>query len=161
MAALSRGRSRFSGPISPALRPRGRLRLWPLRVRGRPAAGSCRRDSPDLIFVRARASPIVRTRNPIRSFWWAKTCSTVARTDDFRAFPRAMWRGIGRPGGLFRWMCDTRPRCCSACNFDPQYQATSIAYRADRRATHAPNNTFMTYGTRMPVAAFWLGKGSQ
>ena len=31
--------------------------------------------------------------------------------------------------------------CCSACNFDPQYQATSIAYRADRRATHAPNNT--------------------
>ena len=30
--------------------------------------------------------------------------------------------------------------CCSACNFDPQYQATSIAYRADRRATHAPNN---------------------
>ena len=32
-------------------------------------------------------------------------------------------------------------RCCSACNFDPQYQATSMAYRADRRATHAPNNT--------------------
>ena len=31
--------------------------------------------------------------------------------------------------------------CCSACNFDPQYQATSITYRADRRATHAPNNT--------------------
>ena len=31
--------------------------------------------------------------------------------------------------------------CCSACNSDPQYQATSIAYRADRRATHAPNNT--------------------
>ena len=31
--------------------------------------------------------------------------------------------------------------CCSACNCDPQYQATSIAYRADRRATHAPNNT--------------------
>ena len=31
--------------------------------------------------------------------------------------------------------------CCSACNFDPQYQATSIAYRADRRAIHAPNNT--------------------
>ena len=31
-------------------------------------------------------------------------------------------------------------RCCSACNFDPQYQATSMAYRADRRATHAPNN---------------------
>ena len=23
----------------------------------------------------------------------------------------------------------------------PQYQATSITYRADRRATHAPNNT--------------------
>ena len=23
----------------------------------------------------------------------------------------------------------------------PQYHATSIAYRADRRATHAPNNT--------------------
>ena len=31
--------------------------------------------------------------------------------------------------------------CCSACNFDPQYQATSIAYRADRRATHAPDNS--------------------
>ena len=30
--------------------------------------------------------------------------------------------------------------CCSACNFDPLYLATSIAYRADRRATHAPNN---------------------
>ena len=30
--------------------------------------------------------------------------------------------------------------CCLAFNFDPQYQATSIAYRADRRATHAPNN---------------------
>ena len=30
--------------------------------------------------------------------------------------------------------------CCSACNFDPQYHATSIAYRADRRATHAPSN---------------------
>ena len=30
--------------------------------------------------------------------------------------------------------------CCSACNFDLQYQATSIAYRADRRATQAPNN---------------------
>ena len=41
-------------------------------------------------------------------------------------------------GGLMpfvRWVC------CSACNFDPQYQATSIAYRADRRATHAPNNS--------------------
>ena len=34
-----------------------------------------------------------------------------------------------------------RIECCSACNFDPQYQATSIAYRADRRATHAPNNS--------------------
>ena len=31
-------------------------------------------------------------------------------------------------------------RCCSACNCDPQYHAISIAYRADRRATHAPNN---------------------
>ena len=31
--------------------------------------------------------------------------------------------------------------CCSACNFYPQYQAISIAYRADRRATHAPNNS--------------------
>ena len=31
--------------------------------------------------------------------------------------------------------------CCSACNFDPQYQATSIAYRADRRATNAPDNS--------------------
>ena len=38
-----------------------------------------------------------------------------------------------------------RIECCSACNLatgdDPQYQATSIAYRADRRATHAPNNS--------------------
>ena len=33
-----------------------------------------------------------------------------------------------------------KSECCSACNFDPQYQATSIAYRADRRATHAPDN---------------------
>ena len=32
---------------------------------------------------------------------------------------------------------------CSACNFDPQYQATSIAYRADWRATHAPNNRWV------------------
>ena len=31
--------------------------------------------------------------------------------------------------------------CCSACNCDPQYHAISIGYRADRRATHAPNNT--------------------
>ena len=38
-----------------------------------------------------------------------------------------------------------RRGCCSACNFDPQYQATSIAYRADRRATHAPNNTPVSF----------------
>ena len=34
-------------------------------------------------------------------------------------------------------------KCCSACNFDPQYHATSIAYRADRRATHAPSNNLI------------------
>ena len=39
--------------------------------------------------------------------------------------------------------------CCSACNFDPQYQATSIAYRADRRATHAPNNTQAATGDNL------------
>ena len=33
------------------------------------------------------------------------------------------------------------PLCCPACNVDPQYHAISIAYRADRRATHAPSNT--------------------
>ena len=43
----------------------------------------------------------------------------------------------GRYLASFAW----RYNCCSACNFDPQCQATSIAYRANRRATHAPNNS--------------------
>ena len=53
----------------------------------------------------------------------------------------ALARGVG--GGR-RAM--TVLYCCSVCNFDPQYQATSIAYCADRRATHAPNNNLHVHG---------------
>ena len=41
--------------------------------------------------------------------------------------------------------------CCSACNSDPRYRATSIAYRADRRATHAPNNSATRPEESVPI----------
>ena len=49
----------------------------------------------------------------------------------------------GRSGGVVRRAILT-----------PQYRATSIAYRADRRATHAPDNTRERGGRRGPPAAF-------
>ena len=51
----------------------------------------------------ARAIPIVRILSPMRSFRWAKTCPTLARTDDLRplAFavrlPAASCGGCGSP----------------------------------------------------------------
>jgi hypothetical protein len=47
------------------------------------------------ILVVARARPMVRMKRPIGPFCWAKTCSTAARTLDFRPLARAVCRGIG------------------------------------------------------------------
>ena len=41
---------------------------------------------------------------PNRFFWWAKTCSIRARTDDFFALALAIAAGIGLPAGLRRWI---------------------------------------------------------
>src|SRR5690606_39257280 len=41
----------------------------------------------------ARAMPTVRITRPIGPFWWAKGCSTWARTADFLALARAVRLG--------------------------------------------------------------------
>ena len=43
-----------------------------------------------------------RMNRPDLFFWWAKTCSTWARIDDFAALSRAILCGIGLPAGLRR-----------------------------------------------------------
>ena len=48
-----------------------------------------------MIFAVARASPMVRTTNPMRRFSAANTCSTRLRTRARVVLPRAIWAGIG------------------------------------------------------------------
>jgi hypothetical protein len=52
---------------------------------------------------------MVRTTSAIGPFCRAKTCSTAERTADLRALACRVLAAIGRPGGFFRWMRETRP----------------------------------------------------
>ncbi len=57
----------------------------------------------------ARARPIVRITSTTGPSWWAKGCSTWARTDDLAAFALAIRLGIGLPFGFLWWMRLTLP----------------------------------------------------
>ena len=91
-------------PASPA-------RFGPQPLGGGLARSRSHRNRPMLyamfaivIAALARASPTVRIVSPIRAFWWAKTCSTFARSFDLRPLAFAVRAGIGRPRGFLRWM---------------------------------------------------------
>ncbi len=68
----------------------------------------------------ARASPTVRIVSPIRAFWWAKTCSTLARSFDLRPLAFAVRAGIGRPRGFLRWMRLSGPFSFSHFSFSAE-----------------------------------------
>ena len=77
-------------------------------------------------------------RQLCRTILWMKNPRKDVKNDDQSLRSREL---VGP-----EWSVASRKRvawrgCCSACNCDPaQYQANSIAYHADRRATHVPNN---------------------
>lgn len=57
-----------------------------------------------MIVASARLMPMLRIARYIRSFCWAKTCSTRARILDFAAFALAVRFGIGLPKGFLPWI---------------------------------------------------------
>ena len=63
-----------------------------------------------MIVASARLMPMLRMVSFMRSFCWAKTCSTVARTTDFMALALAMRFGIGLPTGFLQWIRLVLPR---------------------------------------------------
>ena len=73
----------------------------------------------------ARAIPIIRILSPMRSFRWAKTCSTFARTADLRPSALAVRLPIGRPRGFLRWMRLVMPFASSQSSFRLERQSVS------------------------------------
>jgi hypothetical protein len=66
------------------------------------------------IFIRARASPMVRTNNAMRCFWRTKTWSIAERTRARAAFALARGPERDRCGGRRNCRRSPNPRRCSA-----------------------------------------------
>ena len=67
----------------------------------------------------------MRITKPIGPFWWAKGCSTWARTVDFFALARAVCLGIGLLFGFLRSMRLTVPTPPRNRSFSAERQALS------------------------------------
>ena len=69
------------------------------------------------IFAVARAIPMVLMNKAIGPFWWAKTCSTKARTLERLPLALEARSDIGLPLGFLVWMCETKPFLASHVSF--------------------------------------------